>query len=161
MLDGTTFLLSKKRCEFDSHFRLGAGKTSHHICRDPISKKRYIMVTYLDVYNVARRKLSPVDSLYHTIGDAKTNHPSLKQFIGHNNDVLIGSINRSARVLLHCIRDIEDFTLSGIRETTVTFVREQFCRAYSHLAHYLGMDVVSKFVSEVTDTPLIELMYGR
>lgn len=119
------------------------------------------MITYLDVYNDARRKLDPMDSLYYTISDAKNNHPSLKQFIGQDNNLLIGSINRSARILLHCIRDIEDFTRAGIKETTVTFVREQFYRAYSHLAHYLGIDIVSKFVSEVSDTPLIELMYGE
>ena len=116
------------------------------------------MVTYLDIYNDARRKLDSIDSLYYTIGNAKDNHPSLKQFNGQDNNSLVGSINRSARILLYCIRDIEDFTQFGIKETTVTFVREQFCRAYSHLAHYLGIDTVSKFVSDVSDTPLTELM---
>lgn len=118
------------------------------------------MTSYLEIYQDARRKLTPVDSLYYTISDAGSNHPSLKPFLGQDRNNLLGSINRSARVLLYCIRDIEDFTRDGIKEATVTFVREQFVRAFAHLEHYLGSEVVSQFVSEVSTTPLIELMYG-
>ena len=118
------------------------------------------MTSYLEIYQDARRKLDPMDSLYYTISDAGINHPSLNPFLGQDRNTLLGSINRSARILLYCIRDIEDFTKAGVKEATVTFVREQFVRAFAHVEYYLGSEVVSQFISEVSTTPQIELMYG-
>lgn len=116
---------------------------------------------YIDIYKDARRKMTPVDSILYTISDAKNTHPSLKQFYGQDNNNLIGSIMRSLRVLIHCIQDIDDFTKQGIKEATVNFVREMFIRAHAHLAHYLGVDTINLFISEMTDTPLLELEYGK
>lgn len=118
------------------------------------------MTSYIDVYRDARRKLTPINSLYYTISDASQTHPSLKQFFNQDHNNLIGAINRSARILLHCIRDIEDFTKDGIQEPTVRFVREQLVRAIAHLQYYLGAEVVAQFIGDVSETPIEDLMFG-
>ena len=112
------------------------------------------MLTYLEVYQDARRKFPPMESLYYAISDAKKTHPSLNQFFFDNSNNLIGSINRSARILFACIHDCDDFAKVGIKEETVRFTKEQLIRAYAHLAHYLGTDTLNQFVKDVTDTPL-------
>ena len=118
------------------------------------------MTSYLEIYQDARRKLDPIDSLYYVISDASQTHPSLKQFFNQDRNNLIGALNRSARILLHCIRDIEDFTKDGIKEATVEFVREQLVRALAHLQYYLGAEVVAQFIGEVSETPINDLMFG-
>ena len=119
------------------------------------------MVSYIDIYRDARRKFGPIESLHYVLNDAKTNHPSLKQFLNDDINLLFGQIMQSARILVTCVRDIDDFTAAGINEATVSFVRQNFIRARSHLAYYIGEDTLSLFLSEITQTPLIQLEYGQ
>jgi hypothetical protein len=117
-------------------------------------------MTNIDVYRDARRKLEPVDSLYYVLSDAAEQHQSLKQFFGSVKNLLMGQILQSARILVSCIRDIDDFTKEGIHQATVTFVRENFIRACAHLAFYIGDDTIELFVSEITQTPMLDLAFG-
>lgn len=118
------------------------------------------MTLYIDVYRDAKRRLTPVNSLYYTISDASQTHPSLKEFFNQDHNNLIEAINRSARILLDCIRDIEDFTKDGIKEATVEFVREQLVRSISHLQYYLGAEVVAQFIGDESETHIEDLMFG-
>lgn len=118
------------------------------------------MVSYIDIYRDARRKFGPIESLHYVLNDAKTTHPSLKQYLNDDINLLFGQIIQSARILVTCVRDIDDFTRAGIKEATVAFVRQNFIRARAHLAYYIGEDTLSLFLSEITQTPLIQLEYG-
>lgn len=118
------------------------------------------MTAYIDIYREARMKFDPIRSMDYVLSDAKTTHPTLKLFFNSDSNILMGQIMQSARILVNCIRDIDDFTMAGINEATVEFVRQNFIRARAHLAHYIGEDTVDLFISEITNTPLDILEHG-
>jgi len=110
------------------------------------------MVNYIDIYRDARRKFGPIESLYYVLNDAKTTHPSLKQYLNNDINLLFGQIMQSARIMMLCIRDIDDFTAAGIKEETVEFVKQNFVRARAHISHYIGVDTVNLFIEEFRAT---------
>jgi hypothetical protein len=108
------------------------------------------LTTSLELYQDARRKMSPINSLYYTIVDAGENHPSLKNHINQDGHDLIASINRSARILLSSLADIEIFLSNKVNEPTVGFVESLFFRAYAHLVYYIGKNTVNAFIDDCT-----------
>jgi hypothetical protein len=115
------------------------------------------MAAYIEIYRDARRKLGPIESLHYVLNDAKTSHPSLKQYLNDDINLLFGQIMQTARILVSCVKDIDDFTRAGIKEATVAFARQNVIRARAHLSYYIGEDTLSLFLSEITQTPILEL----
>jgi hypothetical protein len=113
------------------------------------------MTSSLELYQDARRKMRPIDSLYYVIVDAGENHPSLKAYLNQDGHDLVASINRSARILLASLTDIEDFLANRIQESTVDFIESLFVRAYAHLAHYIEEDTVNAFIDDVAKDPTL------
>lgn len=112
---------------------------------------------YLNIYNIEKQTHTPEASIERTISVAGDNHPSLKQYLTDDSDLLVKSLKQSARVLLYAIRDFEDFTKTKVRSVVVEYVQSQVIRSFSHLSHYLGTDCVKAFVRDISSTPIEEL----
>lgn len=118
-------------------------------------------MSYLDFYLDSRRKFHAIDSLTMTVVDAGKFHPTLKKYLNDDHNLLIGSILMSSRILYASIRDFDDFRKAKIKEETVNFLKLQIRIAYTHLACYLGSEVLDKFVGDITDTPIKEFFRER
>ena len=98
------------------------------------------MCQFIDIYNDARRKLNPMDSLRYTLVD------SVYQNLSLNREETASFLNQSARVIKLGIADL----VNGCPPDKVGLINQQISLASSHLAKYIGWDVVYKFIAEET-----------
>lgn len=98
------------------------------------------MIQSIDIYNEARRKMSPLESICYTIGETIKDNPKL------NDHEMISSLNRSARAIKLGIGDLSE----GCSPEKAMHINQQIVLASTHLAKYVGWVVVNKFISEET-----------
>ena len=98
------------------------------------------MLQPIDIYNDARRKQNPIDSLRYTIVDA------VKSNIRLDFNQMAGSLIRSARAIELSILDL----VSDCPLDKAIFINQQIDLASTHLSKYIGWDVVNKFITEQT-----------
>ena len=97
------------------------------------------MLQSIDIYNDARRKFNPLDSIRYTIVDVFKNDSSL-------NHEMVSSLNRSARVLKLSIEDL----VNDCSPDKAIMINQQIDLASAYLAKYISWDVVNKFIAEET-----------
>lgn len=98
------------------------------------------MIQSIDIYNDARRKFDPLDSIRYTIVDA------IKQDIQLDFHEMAASLNRSARVIKLAIDDL----VSDCPPDKAIMINQQIDLASAYLAKYISWDVVNKFIAEQT-----------
>ena len=111
------------------------------------------MTTSIEIYEDARRKMTPEGSLRYTITDAINS----LTYSERSSLALKNSVTQSARVILLFIQDIKEHRLKG-NVLMEQFLKENFFRAYTHVMSYVSKEVMERFISEVTDVPLTELL---
>lgn len=98
------------------------------------------MIQSIDIYNDARRKFDPLDSIRYTIVDA------VKNDIRLDFHVMAASLNRTARVLKMSIEDL----VNDCPPDKAIMINQQIGLASAYLAKYISWDVVNKFIAEET-----------
>lgn len=98
------------------------------------------MLQSIDIYNDARRKFRPSDSLFYCIVDAVKQNGEL------NFPEMTGSLIRSARIIAFGIRDL----VNDCPPDKAIFINQQIELASAHLSRYITLDVVNKFIVEET-----------
>jgi hypothetical protein len=104
------------------------------------------MIKSIDIYNDARRKLEPIDSIRYVIVEIIRNDFKL------NFNAMAASLNRSANVISLSIGDL----VSGSSPDKTIFINQQIDLASALLSKYIGRDVVDKFIVEETLTAAVK-----
>lgn len=98
------------------------------------------MTQPIDIYNDARRKLEPIDSIRYVIVEIVRN-----EFKRNFND-MAASLNKSANIIRLSIGDL----VSESSPDKTIFINQQIDLASAHLSKYVGRDVIDKFIVEET-----------
>lgn len=98
------------------------------------------MTQPIDIYNDARRKLEPLESIRYTIVDVVKNNTRL------NFNEMAASLNSSARVIKMAIGDL----VNDCPPDKAIYINQQIDLASTYLAKYISWDVVDKFIAEET-----------